>query len=660
MIGVYEMKYNKPIFIIVVILIISCFFAGCDVFTTPSPARGNISGRVLIPQGTKNITNDISGWIPVAHATVTIVDANGISHTVTTDKNGYYTFTNIEVNSNTIITANVTVNGETLILKTVIPQAVAANEDYDIGSMTPESTALALVAEKLLDEGISPEDINIDEIKNTDNFNNLKEQISSVLEELGNVTEDSTINSLVDNTADKIINPPAPSAAPIAPPSPSVIPPFFAVTGVRINQEDETLVIGGTHKLSVTITPGYATYKKVTWSSDNESVATVSSQGTVTAVSEGTAIITVTTVSGNKTDTITITVSKIYNQTKNTSYETIQNAIDDADSGDIIIVGVGTYNEAISIDKSLTLLGAQVGVDARNRNGDETIIDPNDPSGGANKSWVIRVRASNVTIEGFTIQNPSLIYGSAGLIDITGAWNNIQIKNNIFQNPGVRTSNSTNWGKFGINIEGVSNVRVENNYFRNILCDTATPWNGTAAIWPSGSSNIEILNNRIENITTYGVGLSGNNSNVLIIGNEISLGGLGGTPSWTRSGIRVGMGNDNINISNNNISNCTGTENASAGIRLQNTATTTTEVSGNIVSNINIGIAIEPDANNFDITGNTFSNIKVLGGYRWYNIYGSYEDLEAVLENNSFPDGSEVQPNPNNPEEQNIIIVPGS
>jgi parallel beta-helix repeat protein len=120
------------------------------------------------------------------------------------------------------------------------------------------------------------------------------------------------------------------------------------------------------------------------------------------------------------------------------------------------------------------------------------------------------------------------------------------------------------------------------------------------------------------------------------------------------------MGNDNINISNNNISNCTGTENASAGIRLQNTATTTTEVSGNIVSNINIGIAIEPDANNFDITGNTFSNIKVLGGYRWYNIYGSYEDLEAVLENNSFPDGSEVQPNPNNPEEQNIIIVPGS
>jgi hypothetical protein len=655
MIGVYEMKYNKPKFIIVVILIISCFFAGCDVFTAPSPARGNISGRVLIPQGNKNITNDISGWIPVANATVTIVDANGISHTVTTDKNGYYTFKNIEVNQNTLITANVTVNGDTLILKTVITQAVGANENYDIGPMTPESTALALVTEKLLDEGMTPEDINLDEIKKTDNFNNLVEQISSVLEERGNVTEDSTINSLVDNTADKIINPPAPSA----PPSPSVNPPIVAVTGVRINQEDQTLVIGGTLKLSVTITPGNATNKKVTWSSDNESVATVSSQGTVTAVSEGAAIITVTTVSGKKTDTITITVSKIYNQTKNTSYETIQNAIDDADSGDIIMVGVGIYNEAISIDKSLTLLGAQAGVDARNRNGDETIIDPNDPSGGANKSWVVRVRASNVIIEGFTIQNPSLIYGSAGLIDITGAWNNIQIKNNIFQNPGIRTYNSTNWGKFGINIEGVSNVRVENNYFRNILCDTATPWNGTAAIWPSGSSNIEILNNRIENITTYGVGLSGNNSNVLIIGNEISLGGLGGTPSWTRSGIRVGMGNDNINISNNNISNCIGEENASAGIRLQNNATVTTEVSGNIVSNINIGIAIEPDANNFDITGNTFSNIKVLGGYRWYDNYGSYEDLEAVLENNSFPDGSEVQPNLDPLKKQNRIIVPG-
>ena len=102
---------------------------------------------------------------------------------MTTDKNGYYTFKNIEVNQNTLITANVTVNGDTLILKTVITQAVAANENYDIGPMTPESTALALVTEKLLDEGMTPEDINLDEIKKTDNFNNLVEQISSVLEE---------------------------------------------------------------------------------------------------------------------------------------------------------------------------------------------------------------------------------------------------------------------------------------------------------------------------------------------------------------------------------------------------------------------------------------------------------------------------------------------
>ena len=51
-----------------------------------------------------------------------------------------------------------------------------------------------------------------------------------------------------------------------------------------------------------------ATNKNVTWSSDDETVATVSATGLVTAVAEGTATITVTTEDGNKTAAITVTV----------------------------------------------------------------------------------------------------------------------------------------------------------------------------------------------------------------------------------------------------------------------------------------------------------------------------------------------------------------
>ena len=50
------------------------------------------------------------------------------------------------------------------------------------------------------------------------------------------------------------------------------------------------------------------TNKQVTWSCNNDNCTV--SNGLVTAVSEGTSIITVTTVDGNKTDTCTITVRR--------------------------------------------------------------------------------------------------------------------------------------------------------------------------------------------------------------------------------------------------------------------------------------------------------------------------------------------------------------
>ena len=82
-----------------------------------------------------------------------------------------------------------------------------------------------------------------------------------------------------------------------------------AVTGVSLNKTSTTLTVGGSETLTETVQPSNATNKAVNWSCNPTSVATVDSNGKVTAVAEGTATITVTTQDGNKTATCTVTVN---------------------------------------------------------------------------------------------------------------------------------------------------------------------------------------------------------------------------------------------------------------------------------------------------------------------------------------------------------------
>ncbi|MFY0601568.1 MAG: Ig-like domain-containing protein [Cyclobacteriaceae bacterium] len=81
------------------------------------------------------------------------------------------------------------------------------------------------------------------------------------------------------------------------------------VTSVSVSPTTATLNIGETTDLTETVNPGNATNQSVSWSSSNTLVATVNSNGLVTAVSPGSATITVSTNDGNKTATSAITVN---------------------------------------------------------------------------------------------------------------------------------------------------------------------------------------------------------------------------------------------------------------------------------------------------------------------------------------------------------------
>lgn len=81
-----------------------------------------------------------------------------------------------------------------------------------------------------------------------------------------------------------------------------------SVTGVLLEQSDMELTEGETQQLTVTINPVNATDMGVSFSSSSSSIASVDDDGLVTALSEGMAIITVTTDDGSFTDSIEITV----------------------------------------------------------------------------------------------------------------------------------------------------------------------------------------------------------------------------------------------------------------------------------------------------------------------------------------------------------------
>ena len=81
------------------------------------------------------------------------------------------------------------------------------------------------------------------------------------------------------------------------------------VTGVSVSPATLSLVEGTSDQLRATVTPSDAANKSVSWTSSATAIATVDNTGKVTAISAGTATITVKTADGGKTATCAVTVT---------------------------------------------------------------------------------------------------------------------------------------------------------------------------------------------------------------------------------------------------------------------------------------------------------------------------------------------------------------
>ena len=176
-------------------------------------------------------------------------------------------------------------------------------------------------------------------------------------------------------------------------------------------------------------------------------------------------------------------------------YLTIQEAIDRAAPGSIVLVDSGIYYEHLEVNKSISLMGQEKM---------STIID------GGGSGTVITVVADNVLIDGFTIQNGGTEFFSGASIFLNQSYNSV-ISNNII-------TNSTS----GISLDDSTG----NTIFDNIVtkCGNFIPgslyWGGAIDLLEDSSDNV-ISGNILANNVLYGLSLQSNFGNQ-IYGNVIA------------------------------------------------------------------------------------------------------------------------------------------
>jgi len=121
-----------------------------------------------------------------------------------------------------------------------------------------------------------------------------------------------------------------------------------AVSSVSLNKTSLTLAVGDSYKLTATISPEDASNKDIGWTSSKPDIVSVDN-GVITAVSDGSSVITVNTADGNKTARCVVTVVK-----NPVSINSISSNF--SDNGSIVVSG--EVKNIVDVDKTVTVIYA--------------------------------------------------------------------------------------------------------------------------------------------------------------------------------------------------------------------------------------------------------------------------------------------------------------
>jgi nitrous oxidase accessory protein len=236
-------------------------------------------------------------------------------------------------------------------------------------------------------------------------------------------------------------------------------------------------------------------------------------------------------------------------------YATIEWAVGNATAGDTVYVRSGTYNESVSIDKPLSLIGEDMS---------STVIFS---EGTRGSGYTIHVKADNVTVSGFTITSYHPFHSLYYFYGVGIGGNNCNITGNIIENcrEGIVSSAS------------VHSVTIS----KNIIRDT-TAGEGILFIY-AAPHHITITGNNITN-TTYGIDVQSGHSYVIYGNNVIDNGG------------GIGIRGSDSTITGNNL-----TSNTGEGINIYGSNNT---ISGNYVADNKVGVTFSGS----NTTDNTFYN----------------------------------------------------
>jgi hypothetical protein len=217
----------------------------------------------------------------------------------------------------------------------------------------------------------------------------------------------------------------------------------------------------------------------ITWPNGSES--DISSPFTIPNMPAGTNSFTITDANGSVSGNVTLTAKKVLNASWGIGYTTIQAAISAASPGDVITLCSGTYEELITIDKSLTLLGPNASIQGFGTRNDEAIIQF--PSSVTNGLSLISVgqNISDVTISGLDLRCQDNLLPQYHYLITTTKVNNLTISNNRMYSSEipiyVLVDNTTSNFKNGMLIEGnyidcgpnVNSVTTEECIYRLLL-----------------------------------------------------------------------------------------------------------------------------------------------------------------------------------------------